>query len=49
MDELSHVWQALDGLDEAKRDEKIATFAAAAHHPTARDAAALVGLRLQRP
>ena len=26
--ELSHVWAALDGLAEAKRDEKIATFAA---------------------
>ncbi len=27
-DELSHVWAALDGLAEAKRDEKIATFTA---------------------
>jgi transmembrane sensor len=31
MDELSKVWNALDGLAEAKRDEKIATFANAAH------------------
>jgi transmembrane sensor len=29
-DELSGVWGALDGLSEAKRDEKIATFAVAA-------------------
>src|SRR4030081_2588108 len=36
--ELSAVWGALDGLAEAKREEKIATFAANAklpllHHP----------------
>src|ERR1700733_4398561 len=36
--ELSGVWGALDGLAEAKRDEKIATFSNAAqprvsHHP----------------
>src|ERR1039458_1565021 len=30
MAELSKVWNALDGLAEAKRDEKIATFAKAA-------------------
>jgi transmembrane sensor len=30
MDELSKVWGALDGLAEAKRDEKIATFTDAA-------------------
>jgi transmembrane sensor len=30
MEELSQVWDALDGLGEAKRDEKIATFTNAA-------------------
>ena len=30
MEELSKVWEALDGLAEAKRDEKIATFTNAA-------------------
>jgi transmembrane sensor len=33
MEELSQVWTALDGLSEAKRDEKIATFAGAERRP----------------
>jgi len=36
VDELSRVWQALDGLAEAKRDEKIATFTSAARHAAGR-------------
>jgi transmembrane sensor len=34
-DELSKVWDALDGLAEAKRDEKIATFSAQSRRFTA--------------
>jgi len=36
MDEFSRAWSALDGLAEAKRDEKIATFAIATHPPVQR-------------
>ena len=36
MNELSKVWDALDGLAEAKRDEKIATFTDAAKHAALR-------------
>lgn len=36
MDELSRVWQALDCLSEAKRDEKIATFTDAARRASRR-------------
>jgi transmembrane sensor len=36
MEELSKVWEALDGLAEAKRGENVATFTAAAKAPATR-------------
>src|SRR5450631_2775736 len=36
MDELSKVWASLDGLAEAKRDERIATFTNTANAPVPR-------------
>ena len=36
LEELSQVWESLDGLAEAKRDERIATFTNAANAPVPR-------------